>query len=59
MARYNYEHLPIYKAMFDLLVDFKKIVTKLSRYHKYTHGQTLRDITHDILMLIVPAYTLE
>jgi len=45
--------------MFDLLVDFKKIVTKFSRYHKYTHGQTLRYITLDILMLIVLAYTLE
>jgi hypothetical protein len=51
----KYEHLPIYKAAFDLLVYFEKIVGKFSRYNKYTHGAALRDITRDVVMLIVRA----
>lgn len=51
----QYEHLPIYKAAFDLLVYFEKIVRNFSRYNKYTHGKALRDITREIVMLIVRA----
>ena len=51
----QYEHLPIYKASFDLLVYFEKIVKNFSRYNKYTHGTALREISRDILMLIVRA----
>lgn len=49
----HYEHLPIYKAAFDLLVHFEKTVANFSRYNKYTHGKALRDITRDTVMLIV------
>jgi hypothetical protein len=51
----RYEHLPIYKAAFDLLVYFEKIVKNFSRYNKYTHGKALREIAREILMLIVRA----
>ncbi|MBC8466222.1 MAG: four helix bundle protein [Deltaproteobacteria bacterium] len=51
----QYEHLPIYKASFDLLVYFEKIVKNFSRYNKYTHGKALREISREILMLIVRA----
>lgn len=51
----KYEHLPIYKAAFDLLVYFEKIVANFSRYNKYTHGQALRDLSREILTLIVRA----
>ena len=51
----QYEHLPIYKAAFDLLVYFEKIVKNFSRYNKYTHGKALREIAREILMLIVRA----
>ena len=51
----QYEHLPIYKAAFDLLVYFEKIVKNFSRYNKYTHGKALRDIAREVLMLIVRA----
>jgi len=51
----QYEHLPIYKASFDLLVYFEKIVKNFSRYNKYTHGKALREIAREILMLIVRA----
>ena len=51
----QYEHLPIYRAAFDLLIYFEKIVRNFSRYNKYTHGADLRNITRDVLMLIVRA----
>lgn len=51
----QYEHFPIYKAAFDLLVYFEKIVKNFSRYNKYTHGKALREIAREILMLIVRA----
>jgi hypothetical protein len=51
----QYEHLPIYKAAFDLLIYFEKIVTHFSRYHKYTHGTALRSPTREILTLIIRA----
>lgn len=51
----QYEHLPIYKSAFDLLVYFEKIVTRFSRYNKYTHGTALRDTAREIVILIVRA----
>ena len=51
----QYEHLPIYKAAFDLQIYFEGIVRNFSRYHKYTHGAALRDLTREALMLIVRA----
>jgi hypothetical protein len=51
----QYEHLPIYKAAFDLQIYFEGIVRNFSRYHKYTHGTALRDLTREALMLIVRA----
>jgi len=49
------EHLPIYKAAFDLVVYFEKIVAGFSRCNKYIHGKALRDIARDIVMLLVLA----
>jgi len=51
----QYEHLPIYKTAFDLLVYFETIVRNSSRYNKYTHGTVLRDLAREVLMLIVTA----
>ncbi len=50
MARY--EHLPIYKQAYDLTLYFEKIVRNFSRYHKYTVGAELRQISREILRLI-------
>lgn len=36
MARYD--HLPIYRAAFDLAVHLEQIVRHFDRYHKYTLG---------------------
>jgi len=51
----QYEHLPIYKGAFDLLIYLEKIVRNFSRYNKYTHGSDLRNIARQIVMLIVRA----
>ncbi len=48
----QYEHLPIYKKAYDLLLYFEKIVHNFSRYHKYTHGTELRQQMREVLQLI-------
>ncbi len=53
MARY--EHLPIYRAAFDLSVHMEKIVRNFSRYHKYTLGTQLRECSMGILKRIIMA----
>jgi len=53
MARY--EHLPIYRAAFDLAVHIEKVVRNFSRYHKYTLGTELRDCSRSILKKIIEA----
>jgi hypothetical protein len=49
------EHLPIYKAAYDLCLYFEQVVRNFSRYHKYSLGQDLRDGARRVLKLIVRA----
>ena len=53
MARYD--HLPIYKRGFDLLIWTEQCVRGFSRYHKYTLGSDLRNSVRDALKTIVEA----
>ena len=53
MARY--EHLPIYRAAFDLALHMEHIVRHFSRYHKYALGTALRDGSRRILEHIIEA----
>ena len=53
MARY--EHLPMYRAAFDLAVHMERIVKNFSRYHKYTLGTELRDGSRRVLQRIMEA----
>lgn len=53
MARY--EHLPIYKKAMELAVYLQGIVRNFSRYDKYTVGTDLRNLSREILMLVVRA----
>ncbi len=55
MARYD--HLPIYRAAFDLAVHLEKIVRNFNRYHKYTLGTELRQSSRGILEGIIEANT--
>ena len=49
------EHLPIYKAAYDLCLYLEQVVRNFSRYHKYSIGQDLRDGARRVLKLIVRA----
>ncbi len=48
----QFEHLPIYKKAYDLTLYFEKIVRNFSRYHKYTVGAELRQLSREALQLI-------
>ncbi len=49
------EHLPIYRAAFDLAVHVEKIVRSFSRYHKYSLGTELRERSRRVLERIMEA----
>jgi hypothetical protein len=49
------EHLPIYKASYDLCLYFEQLVRGFSRYHKYGLGTDLRDGSRRVLKLVVRA----
>lgn len=49
------EHLPIYKAAYDLCLYLEQVVNQFSRYHKYTLGADLRDSARPALRLVVRA----
>ncbi|MEO5346681.1 MAG: four helix bundle protein [Magnetococcus sp. YQC-9] len=53
MARY--EHLPIFRAAFDLAVHMEKIVRHFSRYHKFTIGTELRNHSQKVLSQVIVA----
>ena len=53
MARY--EHLPIYKKAYDLVLLIEELVKGFSRYHKYGLGQDLRDASRAVFRRIVRA----
>ena len=48
----QYEHLPIYKKAYDLTVYFENLVRNFSRYHKYSVGAELRQLSREVLRLI-------
>jgi len=54
-----HENLPIYKKALDLTVYFEKIVKNFSRYHKYTMGTELRNLSREILTLIIKANSMK
>lgn len=49
------EHLPIYKASYDLCLYLEHVVQGFSRYHRYTLGANLRDSARRALKLVVRA----
>ncbi len=48
----KYEHLPIFKKAYDLTLYFEKIVRNFSRYHKYSVGAEMRELSREVLRLI-------
>ncbi len=53
MARY--EHLPIYKAAFDLAVLVERSVCRFNRLHKFGLGADVRQRVQGVLGLVVAA----
>lgn len=51
----QYEHLPIYRKAFEMVLYFENIVRRFSRYHKYTLGTDLRNQSREAVALIVRA----
>ena len=51
----QYEHLPIYKKAMDLAIFIENIVRRFSKYHKYTLGTDLRNISREVVRLIIRA----
>jgi hypothetical protein len=49
------EHLPIYKAAYDLCLHLEQVVQGFSRSHRYTLGTELRDGARRALQLVVRA----
>jgi len=48
----RYDNLPIYKSAMDLCVYVETIVRNFEKYHKYTIGTDLRNISKELLFLI-------
>lgn len=55
----HYEHLPIYKKALDLAVFVENAVKGFSRYHKYTIGADLRNLSRNVVRLIIVANSRE
>ena len=50
-----YEHLPIYRKAMETAVYFENTVRHFSRYHKYTLGSELREVSRDVVKHIIKA----
>ncbi len=55
----KYEHLPIYKKAMDLAVYIENAVRGFSRYHKYSIGADLRNLSRRVVTLIISANSRE
>jgi len=51
----HYEHLPIYLKAMEVAVYFENTVRHFSRYHKYTLGTELREVSRDIVKRVIKA----
>ena len=45
------EHLPIYKASYDLCLYLEQVVAKFARTHRYGLGTELREAVEDLKVL--------
>jgi hypothetical protein len=57
MARY--QHLPVFQDSYDLVIEIHKRVEKFPRIHRYSIGEKLKEISFNILDLIIKTNSLE
>ena len=55
----KYEHLHIYKRAMDFAIYLETVVRGFSRYHKYTIGSELRELSREIVRRIIAANSRE
>jgi len=53
----SYQNLPVYKKALELACYFENVVAGFSRYHKYTVGSDLRNLSRRVLVLVAKANT--
>lgn len=51
----QYEHLPLYKKTMELAVYIETMVKGFSRYHKYTIGSDMRNLSRELVSLVIKA----
>ena len=51
----TYDHLPVYKASYDLLVDLFRFTKDFSREYKYTIGESIKKETIEMITNIYRA----
>lgn len=50
-----YENLPVYKASYDLLLELYDVCHNLSRDHRYTIGERLKNRLMDLMVCVYKA----
>ena len=57
MARYD--HLPLFKATYNLCLEIYKVTANYSREYKFTLGETMKELSHDIVDTVIETNSLE
>lgn len=55
----RYDHLPIFKSAYMLCLALYRITKDYEREYKYTLGENIKSVSHDILDLIIEVNSLE
>lgn len=55
MSGARYEQLPVYKKALEVAIHFENVVRGFDKYHKYTVGADLRNLSRRILTLVAKA----
>ncbi|MGR3218587.1 MAG: four helix bundle protein [Candidatus Anammoxibacter sp.] len=51
----TYDHLPVYKASYDLLVEIFRFTSNFTRDYKYTIGESIKNVTIEMITNIYRA----
>lgn len=49
----NYNHTPIFQSVYILTIEIYKVTKNFKKEFKYTLGERLKNITHDMLELVM------